>query len=278
MEKQEQIAYATKQMIPALTELWLEAFGDDRAYVDFYFENRFHEKNMLLYLVDKEPVAMISMLPAILHQGGKRQEVRYIYAVATSPAYRRRGYARKLIEAGRQLLQVPFILEPATKPLAAYYEGMGFTEGFQVTENELILPSMQAAAYGGQRYWLLTVTPSEYKQIRDGKLAGEGYVEWDVDAISYALQENDFCGGYAYKVFHDNIEDIMLYRLEEDCLNIIETTLSDADIQGVIEKLRIAPAKIQVRRPAGAAGMGKSFGMVLGDVKVKCGYLNLTLE
>lgn len=327
IEQNENIIYATRQMIPELTQIWIESFGDDREYVNFYFANRFCENDMLVYLLDGKPVSMISMLPAYLcvntqpdraglHLLEKRRPIRYIYAVATLPACRGRGYAKELILEAYRLLQLPLVLEPATKQLFDYYHRMGFQGAFSVAEQMIDLQkekdeiekaeqmqqtveagvTMRAAEFlpmqdeSAQRYWLLTVTPREYKKIRDEKLAGAGYVEWDEKAIAYALLENDYCGGFTYKVFHDEIEDILMYRMEENHMRIIETTLSDEDIRGVLAKLRISPDSVLVRRPVtkdkssmeygdGLHGGGsRAFGMILGENDVRDGYLNLTLE
>ena len=346
IEQNENIVYATRQMVPELTQLWIESFGDDREYVDFYFMNRFCENDMLVYLLDGKPVSMISMLPAYLcvdtqsDSAGldlleKRSPIRYIYAVATLPAYRGRGYAKTLILEAYRLLQIPLVLEPATKKLFDYYQRMGFHSAFSVSEQMIVLRkekdeidqayqreqtvesdvTMRAAEFlpiqdnaspdqaqfdklgmtisltgASQRYWLLTVTPREYKKIRDEKLSGAGYVEWDEKAIAYALLENDYCGGFTYKVFHDEMEDILMYRMEETHMRIIETTLSDEDIRGVLAKLRISPDSVLVRRPVtkiesnmkhkNGANYGKNrvFGMILGEIDVRDGYLNLTLE
>lgn len=351
MKKIEQITYATRQMIPQLTQIWIEAFGDEKEYVDFYFTNRFCETDMLVYLLDGEPVSMISMLPAYLRVStdsenvkvtGMRRSIRYIYAVATLIAYRGRGYARKLIEEAYRILQVPLVLEPATEQLFQYYQHMGFRSAFSVseycistredmsanpnvtmraaefmqtlddisdiqTDETLHNPSGSKLTLSGtaiqgeagmtisltgasQRYWLLTVTPREYKKIRDEKLAVAGYAEWDENAIAYALLENDYCGGFAYKVFHDNIEDILMYRMDGNRMRIIETTLSDADILGVLAKLRMTPDTIVVRRPVmddhnslkNMSGTldsdSRVFGMILGEPDIQKGYLNLTLE
>lgn len=327
--KKEQIVYADRQMIPELVELWMEAFGDDREYAEFYFANRFSEETLLVYLNDGRPVSMISMLPAYLRVQGKRLSIRYIYAVATRKTHRGRGYAAELLKEGYRLLGVPFVLEPATEQLISYYCRLGFRKAFYVDEYELIAPQTgkvkpdadfrqeqeravlraaelilsgdeartEAAGAPGdtagtgvergmtvsftdalQKYWLLTVTPAEYRGIRDKILSGEGYVEWEEAAIAYALLENDYCGGFAYKVFHDGQEDILLYRMEENHMKIIETTLTDSEISGVLAKLRIAPKRVTVRRPVTSAGSRRSFGLILGADALEKGYLNLTLE
>ena len=83
-----------------------------------------------------------------------------------------------------------------------------------------ILPDEIAEAKGEekgqQEYWLLTVTPDEYVQLRDAYFMENGYIRWDKDAITYALLENDYADGYAYKVQHHGREDLLLLREEEN--------------------------------------------------------------
>lgn len=302
--KTEHIVYADDSMIPDLIRLWMEAFGDEREYVEFYFANRFTGKNLLVYRKEGKAVSMISLLPVLLHDNGKKIPARYVYAVATQKSCRGRGYARELILRAKQILQEPLLLEPAGEKLAEYYRKMGFCDAFSVREYDLLKESESPQAaheisdlaaaeiYAErshilqlpQRYWLLTITPSEYCEIRNAHFAGDGYVEWDKEAITYALLENEFSGGFAYKVFHDEREDILMYCMEGEKLKIIETTLSDEDILGVVEKLRIHPGEIMVRRPArNYSGITKRvsqrmFGMLLWEEQIKEGYLNLTLE
>ncbi len=283
-----EIVFANRGMIPELKELWIEAFSDDREYVDFYFANRFTEDNMLVITVQGRPVSMISLLPAYLHCGQGRVRARYVYAVATKKKYRRLGYAGKLLREGYERIAEPFFLEPADAHLAAYYKKNGFFHAFGIREyepkanesEEGIIRAAEITASAGRekekQYWLLTVTPEEYKRIRDGCFCGSGYVEWDKEAIAYALIENDFCGGFAYKVVHDHTEDLLLFRMEDETLRIIETTLKDEDVLGVLSKLRLNPDRVIVRRPAKTNG--SSFAMLYGNYKIKNGYLNLTLD
>ncbi len=44
------------------------------------------------------------------------------------------------------------------------------------------------------------MSAKEYKEIRDRYFDAEGYVEWDEEAIRYAMKENVFCGGAALKL------------------------------------------------------------------------------
>lgn len=276
-------------MTEELKRIWQICFGDEREYIDFYFEHRFRPEEMLVYLIDGHPVSMLSLLPAELYYRGKMQPLRYVYAVATLPEHRGRGYARILLEEGRRLTGEPLALVPASDSLRKYYGRIGFLPAFSLAEY-LIKPEEIAACdseRNGQEYWLLTVTPGEYRRIREPAFTGDGYVSWDEDAIVYALRENDFVGGYAYKVQHHGREDILLMRQEEQTLHILETTLPPADVTAVMKRLRVK-CPVLVREAAGrmpeeTAADGKdrvvrNYGMLYGGPKICGGYLNLALE
>lgn len=289
-----EIRFATKEMIPQIKEIWHRCFGDEEDYMEFYFTHRFTEENMLVCMEDKKPVAMTTFLKAYLVTGEGEIPVHYAYAVATLPEYRDRGYAKMLLEKGKQHFQTPIVLEPANESLIYYYEKLGFCMVFCVAERT-ILPDEIAEAKGEekgqQEYWLLTVTPDEYVQLRDAYFMGNGYIRWDKDAITYALLENDYADGYAYKVQHHGREDLLLFREEENAIEVLETTLSEQDLLAVLKRLRIK-VPVRVRKSLTAVereervgndkkeqGYQKEdFGMITGCDEAENGYLNLTLE
>lgn len=281
----QRIGYATEKMFPAIRNMWHICFGDDMEYISFYLTHRFTPDNMMVYCVNDTPVSMISLLPATLFAEGKQYPVRYVYAVATLPDYRKNGYARALIQTAHKHLDEPLILEPASRELQGYYEKMGFKSAFtrktQTYSTEQIVEAQ--GEENGQCYWLLTITPSEYRARRDLWLGttGSAYVTWDDTAIAYALLENDYCDGYAYKISHHGEEDILLFREEKDMITVLETSLSEADLLAVMKKLRIN-RPVVVRRPAQAHRIGtekvSAAGMLLGDIQISNGYLGLTLE
>lgn len=293
-------------MTGRLKHIWQVCFGDSREYIDFYFQRRFRPEEMLVCLAEGQPVSMLSLLPAQLCYQGRRQPIRYVYAVATLPEYRGRGCARLLLEEASRRLQVPLALVPASGSLGEYYGRLGFRNAFAI--DEITITPEEIAACGseryGQEYWLLTVTPGEYYRIREEYLSTmgistNGYVSWDEAAIAYALQENDFADGYAYKVRHHGREDILLFREEDHYIRVLETTLSVPEVTAVMKRLRIkrpvtvrtavnAAARTEnlyaagIEAPeaadCGAGHGGHTYGMLLGGPEITEGYLNLTLE
>ena len=267
----EHIAFAGKEQFSQIEELWIEAFGDDREYVQFYLAHQFTDDNLLVYIEDGRVAAMLSLLPFVLHWNGQQTDAKYVYAVATARAYRRRGYAAALLAYAKEQYGT-LALEPAGKELSDYYRKMGFSEAFFVREYELELTERREAP----KYWLLSITPLEYAALRDAYFMGDGYCQWEKEMVAYALLENDFCGGYAYKILHEGQEDLFFYRMEEGELRIIETTLTDEAVCDVCRKLKLPVTKAWIRRNAPEGG--RSIGMLWSKLPVTGGYLNLTLE
>lgn len=89
------VVYANETEWDSIMEIWNKCFGDDRAYIELYLKNRFENENMYVIYEDGRPVSMASLLPVQVTMGGKKENARYVYAVATLPEYRNRVTLRK---------------------------------------------------------------------------------------------------------------------------------------------------------------------------------------
>lgn len=100
--------------------------GEDAAWSDALF---FYALPHALRVIraDDMPQAMLLALPySIVHADGSRQKAKYLYAVATDPAYRGRGLATKLL--GEVALEgTPVFLRPMSDSLFAFYERAGMS-------------------------------------------------------------------------------------------------------------------------------------------------------
>lgn len=77
-----------------IRSLWEEVFGDERAFVDAFLMHRHDPRLCLTREEDGRIVAMLHIVP----MAGDCGRTAYIYAVATAPEYRRRGYASSLLD------------------------------------------------------------------------------------------------------------------------------------------------------------------------------------
>ncbi|MBD5451986.1 MAG: GNAT family N-acetyltransferase, partial [Lachnospiraceae bacterium] len=298
------VVFANETDIDAIEEIWYACFGDDREYIDLYLSNRFETENMLVIHEDGRPVSMLSLLPVTITIDGESHAARYVYAVATLPAYRKKGYASKLIEHAFYKYEEPLILQPASEELRRYYEKLGFHDVFrqspcwiynahagkmtQVSENMAYEVSEDITHMSEIETEITTlgkwsaepVTAKEYKEIRDLYFGGEGYVEWDENAIQYAIMENSFCGGGALKLTDGEERRVLMYRVctksDDLCgLQVVETTLEDNELKELLpELMRYTHTSQAYEKNQG--------GMILHTKETAqwdCdeGYLNLTL-
>ncbi|MCD7836765.1 MAG: GNAT family N-acetyltransferase [Lachnospiraceae bacterium] len=216
------VTFADKNDFVDIKNLWKICFGDEDAYISFYLEERFDEENMMVIRRDNKIVSMASFMPAAVKYEKEWIAVRYVYAVATLPQYRGNGYAAEIISFASEVYGEPLVLQPADDELCKYYRSIGFVDFF----DKDFLTIYNTGSKDGEIY-LEEIDADEYKEIRDIHFDRNGYLCWDRQAVGYALSENTFCGGKAFKIrtASENINDIILCRTQKDELIIVETTL-----------------------------------------------------
>lgn len=283
------IAFAKRHMIPELKEMWRSCFGDEEAYIDFYFERRFKEDNMLVYLDEKEkPVSMLSLLPAgLVQKGNEVKRVHYIYAGATFPEQRRKGYYKALLMhaaleaegAGESLMLVP-----ADEKLREYYRKQGFVDAFQLTSSSIKIqrPGLISMESHTDDFTKALITAEEYKELRDKHFYKEGYVCWDIEAVRYAVDETLFCKGECSKLIYKGMEYGVLYYIDNaDKLCIKEITASGNEAVMLIRKLAELlglKAADYVLEADAEGGDCINYAMTYKDSGIfRAGYFNLSL-
>lgn len=302
------VVFADETDRDAVMDLWQTCFGDEREYIDLYLSNRFQTENMLVIHKDGRPVSMLSLLPVTVTVGGKKRAARYVYAVATLPAYRGRGYASRLIAHAFEKYDEPLILQPADEELQRYYERMGFDEVFKqspcwiyhscmekvthVSENTAceFAEDMTHVSENSSQVWMAElgnwemseISAREYKEIRDRCFDAEGYVEWDEEAIRYAMKENAFCGGAALKLTdrRNGAQGILMYRVcprksGARTLQVVETTLDEEELSEILPVLMRSTHTREAYEKNEGGMMLRTQEMA--EWSCEDGYLNLTL-
>ena len=127
--------FARPEDRPALSRLWLACFpGDTMETVRAVFGRLALETECLVAAPDGFPVSMLLLLPQRYAAAGRSLPVQYIYAAATLPAYRGRGYCGALLKAafevGRSRGQAASFLRPASQGLTDYYTQFGYRPFF----------------------------------------------------------------------------------------------------------------------------------------------------
>ncbi|MDO4261050.1 MAG: GNAT family N-acetyltransferase [Eubacteriales bacterium] len=104
----------------ATRKLYQEAFPEDTGrFVDFYYQYKIRDNEILAVEEDGRFVSMIHLNPYRMIVNGYETPGNYIVAVATAKEYRRRGYMRALLEEalrkmGREKMPFTFLM-PASE-------------------------------------------------------------------------------------------------------------------------------------------------------------------
>lgn len=226
--------------------IWETCFGDDPELVDFYMDHRMTEENMLVIREEGRAVSMASFLDISVRDGEEWVPAKYVYAVATLPECRGRGYAGRILKKAEEIFGMPLVLVPAERELVNYYEKLGFTEAYPSQNLMKRDAPGEVRAAEINHYSVEEISAAEYKAIRERKRMKDGFIAWDEEGIRFAMEFNCFCGGKTVKILWNREEpieekeedaDIFMYCPQNGKLNIIETTLTTEQIEELLPEL-----------------------------------------
>lgn len=269
---------ADERTAEAVCELWKTCF-DDGDFSEFYLKERATADNMLVIYRDGRPVSMASFLPAVYHTPKGAIPVRYVYAVATLPEYRRQGLAKQLLICGSELWDEPLVLCPVDGHLSRYYGKMGFVWCFR-SENvgARLLPARSCC----WNFHLEEADPETYAAVREHYLSERkaAYLGWDAQAVAFAFAAYEREGGRTLFCVPESApekKELLMYTTEQSTLVIIETTLMEETLSQILPELLAETGTKHVRYEI-PGGMILLPERLTGFEVPKDGYLNLTLN
>lgn len=112
--------------IPALRQLWQQAFGDTDAFLDGFFATGYSPQRCRCLHINGQLAAALYWFDCTW----RNKKVAYIYAVATAAAFQGRGLCRALMENTHLHLKVTgyagSALVPGSPELFALYQKLGY--------------------------------------------------------------------------------------------------------------------------------------------------------
>ncbi len=226
------VVFADKSRKNELIEIWKQSFGDSEEYIKMFFAWNLAKTTVLVYEVDGKAVSVAYLLPVTYERAGQKAvPCRYLYAAATLPEYRGRGYFGEIMKVVREQISEPVLLVPGEASLVSYYEKQGmlvWLEGQYLdinTHAEKISAKYKHDDPVQGR--IKDLTPVEYAAKREKALAGSFYIKWDNHFINYICHENKVCGGTQNAVTVEDREYIVMYRVEGDVLKFLEIISQD---------------------------------------------------
>lgn len=190
---------ATIKDRPRLRRLWQLAFGDSDEYIDCFFA-ACTDPEQVLVLADEGGVQAMTAwfdMPLVSAVGGQWPGA-YLYAVATHPDCRGKGYAGRLLAwAGEWLCGKGFAClttVPASESLHRFFAANGFAEQFALMERE-ITPDMTLAPAP-----IAAVEWQEYGKLRKVQLSGVAHVACGEEGLAYQQAVCKLSGGGLFRV------------------------------------------------------------------------------
>lgn len=218
--------------IPALRQLWKQAFGDSDSFLDGFFRTSFSPNRCRCVTLSGQLTAALYWFDC--QWEGKK--VAYLYAVATDEKFRGKGLCRALMEdTHRHLKTLGYAgaaLVPGNEDLFALYEKLGYT-AFCPTQTVTVEAESTSAK-------MQSVNADVYWQLRKGYLPADAIIQ-DTEALAFAATFCDFYAG-------ENM--LMCLSQEGDTLCFQEYLGDPTFLGGVINALN--GKKAIVRLPGGS--------------------------
>jgi len=159
----------TSAQIVQLRALWKEAFGDGEEFLDIFYSTAFCTERCRCISLEGRVVAALYWFDC--SRGDEK--IAYIYAVATSMAYRGRGLCKALMEdTHRHLREQDYalaMLVPGEESLIGFYAAMGYRVCTTVGE-------IECSAREG-RIALRRISVNEYARRRRELLPAGGVLQ-----------------------------------------------------------------------------------------------------
>lgn len=242
--------------IPALCDIWQEAFGDEKPLIDRFFALL---PEMGRGFVAEKCSAVVGMLYVLDAQLGEKS-VGYVYAVAVKTEHRTQGIGQLLCKTAAGLLYDIIATLPAEDSLYAWYEKLLETNRVLFAEYENI-PAGEGDEYR-------EINAAEYGKLREGLLEGRAHT---VFPESYLRFQETICKTYGGGMYAGD-NGLACGYIEDGALQIKEAL---GDISFLPTLCRDLGASCAVIRKA--APSGERFISATGKLPVDCEW-NLALD
>lgn len=246
------ISYSRSEYIPELKNMWHRVFGDSQSYLNAFFDKVYEDQNTLVYVENEKVVSVLFMIPYRFTNKGIEQQIVYLYALATDPAFRGRKIMSKLIEKSIEISTergyALSVLIPAEETLFTYYRQFGFEACFEqvkVTKTledirkELAENAFSIQEMSHRKMELIRADAGQiYAAYMQGSIFTPEGIVLSEEQNRFYIEELEKEGGQAY-IFpmSDHRMGYVLLQLIGDSLHIYETNIDSDNLLFLYEIL-----------------------------------------
>ena len=179
------IDYPQENQLNDLKKLWQEAFGDEQAYIDCFYDTAFSPDRCRCVTVEDQLAGGLYWLDCRCHD----VPMAYLYAVATDKKFRNQGICHALMEDTHRLLKelgyAGAILVPGEESLFKFYAAMGY---------ETCGGMIQFTCKAEDPIPLQEISAMEYAQLRRERLPAGGVIQEGENLAFLATQAELYIG------------------------------------------------------------------------------------
>lgn len=238
------IRFAKDSDIDKLKELWKLCFGDEDSYIHFYYTNRFKKEETVVLLEDNHIAAMLTMLPLeLVLPNNRTYKSTMLYAIATHPNYRSKGFATQIIDYSNTCIQLNneyfSVLVPATNQLFDFYYKHNYKDGFHIRESSLDSNAIHCLHSQTPETCALTpASPADYNTIRNTALTDKVYIKYSDEDIAYQKKLSNQTQADIYKLNFMNMQGcVTIERLSSEKIFIKEIILDEKYINSALKQI-----------------------------------------
>lgn len=229
-----EIKYLENSEKNIIKDLYIEAFNDNEKYVEFLFSSQIFKHEVLVMLDGEKVVSMLQLVPKKIRYRKELLDVYYIFAVATAPEYRKKGYMKELVnkavldieqKGGRFTYLIP------TNP--DIYKGLGFEYKYKRMYYDIVNVSEENKIYSP------TKTDIKIMMSLCENFLPEKYNTFlvhDEEYFDRILKELSFDNGYL--VYHTEGEEIVGYSLVGSDSNVLESVFKELPAELLVKDVK----------------------------------------
>lgn len=218
------LRYAKREDLDNIKDIWNYCFGDEEAFVDYYFNNKYKEENTILVEEDGELQSSLQLNQYKIKLNDKIYDTSYVVGVSTYPQARGKGLMKNIMDFSLKDMynrgQLVSLLMPIDYRL---YRKYGYEHCYDQIEYKLDVESLKSFKVNGEFEKATDKHINAMIDIYNSELSNSnGYVVRDKNYYVNLFKEIRCENGHFYIHKDNDFEGYIIYFINGDTLFVRE--------------------------------------------------------
>ena len=218
------IRYAKDGDLENIKDIWNYCFGDEEAFVDYYFNNKYKAKNTILIEEDGDLMSSLQLNQYKIKLNNNTYDTSYIVGVSTYPDARGKGYMKDMMDFSLNELykkgQLVSLLMPIDYRL---YRKYGYEHCYDQIEYKLDINDLKQFKINGDFEKVKDINIKDMINIyNDFLIKNNGYIVRDENYYNNLFKEIKCENGHMYIHKDENYDGYIIYFIMEDTMFVRE--------------------------------------------------------